>query len=146
MGPDTPDGHAALTERYTNRLQNDPADIWIKVVNVTTDEIVAASNWKVYVTCPPTHSTEDSPSWLSGEAFERAKNVYSQGDETRRKGVPGPHVRKYKKAKSPIFSHSYIKTTNATDQARTQNRPAHLLHLRRLPPARRRRHDAAVGR
>lgn len=93
MGPDTPEGRAALCKRYSKNMQGDPSDIWMKVVDASTNRIVAASDWKVHVTCAPSDAMDVLPDWLDGEKLERAKKVVEIMEETRRKSMTGPYIR-----------------------------------------------------
>lgn len=46
----------ALRERFVWIIQNDPTDLWVKVVEQTTNNIIAASNWKLNIV-PEKHDT-----------------------------------------------------------------------------------------
>lgn len=79
-----------LRALYTATMTADPADLWVKVVDVATGRIVAGSNWRVYVNGPPEDRPMDPvPWWLEGEARERAARFVEAADAVRLREMRG---------------------------------------------------------
>ncbi|KXT00577.1 hypothetical protein AC579_5065 [Pseudocercospora musae] len=58
-----------LVDLYTKSLEEDPTDLWTKVVDVHTGAIIAASNWKLYLRSARSQPRplDEPPPWLEGE-------------------------------------------------------------------------------
>ncbi|KXS95216.1 hypothetical protein AC578_6935 [Pseudocercospora eumusae] len=58
-----------LVDLYTKSLEQDPTDLWTKVVDVHTGAIAAASNWKLYLRSARSQPRplDEPPPWLEGE-------------------------------------------------------------------------------
>lgn len=98
MGPDTPSGQANLSSHYQQILQTNPSDIWIKVEDKATGEIVGASNWRVHMSNVPEHQEEDMGwGWLEGnhEQLKKCKEVMADIMEKRRELFTEPYCRKF---------------------------------------------------
>lgn len=81
-------------DRYLKKMQNDPHDIWIKIVDRENGSIIAASNWKVYLNGRSTDAIEDfAPPWLKGEALELSEKLCEESVAARAKSMPGPFIR-----------------------------------------------------
>lgn len=79
-----------IRQKYIDEMLEDPADIWIKVVEKASGKIVAGSNWKVYLNGPPEDRPMDTaPSWLEGEARERSETFVEKANETRLSWMKG---------------------------------------------------------
>lgn len=98
MGPDTPSGQANLSSHYQQILKINPSDIWIKVENKATGEIVGASNWRVHMSSVPEHQEEDMGwGWLEGnhEKLKKCKEVMADIMEKRKELFTEPYCRKF---------------------------------------------------
>jgi hypothetical protein len=94
MGTKTRDDLPKLLKLSLEEVQQQPEDIWIKVVERSSGKIIAASNWKVYANGPSRNST-GAPTWLEGELAQTSSSVYEEFGRERLKALPGPHVCKY---------------------------------------------------
>lgn len=127
--------------RYLRKMQEDPHDIWIKVVDREIGSIIAASNWKVYVNRKSTDAIgEFAPPWLEGESLEKSKKLCHESEAARASAMPGPFVRTYAVNALTVW----VLATTAYSPQRFL-RPSYLLHQRGAPTSRRRRHDAPMG-
>ena len=95
MGVKSKEDLPKVRDDYVKKMQSDPNDVWIQVVNKESGQVVAASNWKVYVN-GETHGgvKEQPPEGIEGETLERSKDIMAKMNEKRAKSMPGPFVRK----------------------------------------------------
>jgi hypothetical protein len=92
MGCKSKDSLPLLAEKYASTMRTDPRDIWVKVVDNDTREIVGASNWKVYVNgVSGSDTTSDAtvPAWLEEDEAEEAKKLLVGVNEARRRAMAG---------------------------------------------------------
>lgn len=98
MGPDTPAGQANLSSHYQQILHSNPSDVWIKVEDKATGEIVGASNWRVHMSHVPKHQEEDMGwTWLEGnhEKLKKVKEVMADIMEKRKELFTEPYCREF---------------------------------------------------
>ncbi|KAL1874780.1 hypothetical protein VTK73DRAFT_199 [Phialemonium thermophilum] len=83
-----------LVRHFAATAAADPSDIWVKVFEVATGRIVAASNWKVHPNAAAARTAlrEKPASWLQGEARARAEKAYEAIEEARRQANPEGYV------------------------------------------------------
>lgn len=75
-----------LVAQYIEEMQTDPSDIWIKVSDVNTGKIVAASNWKLYATGSIPRGVDKVKPWIQEEeAIELSRIVLEPLNELRLK-------------------------------------------------------------
>ena len=73
-----------ITQKYASELAEDPHDLWIKVVDTASGNIVAGSNWKVYPNAAPDSSDDKLTEWLDGETRETAIKVLRKVTKVRK--------------------------------------------------------------
>ena len=79
---------------HTQRMQNDPNDVWIKVTDKKSGCIIAASNWKVYVNGKSGGGVQESaPENLEGEELEKSNEIMAQMNAAKATSMPGPFIR-----------------------------------------------------
>ncbi|KAJ4305578.1 hypothetical protein N0V90_001109 [Kalmusia sp. IMI 367209] len=82
-----------MSTKHSHDHVADPFDVWVKVVDNSTGNIVAASNWKFFVNSgAPSASDETPPEWLKEDARQQAAAIMRTMNDGRRKANPGPHV------------------------------------------------------
>jgi hypothetical protein len=91
MGCHTEADVPRIRDKYIQMMQDDPSDIWIKVTDNKTGRIIAASDWKVYIT-KATYGSEQ-PDWLEGEEREKSMRIIEQCNAYRARAMPGPYIR-----------------------------------------------------
>ncbi|KAK3052364.1 hypothetical protein LTR09_006574 [Extremus antarcticus] len=86
MGCYSQDDMPKLVAQYIGEMQNDPSDIWIKVSDVNTGKIVAASNWKLCATASTPRGVDEVKPWIQDEeAIELSRTVLEPLNELRLK-------------------------------------------------------------
>lgn len=86
MGCYSQDDMPKLVAQYIGEMQNDPSDIWIKVSDVNTGKIVAASNWKLCATASTPRGVDEVKPWIQDEeAIELSRTVLERLNELRLK-------------------------------------------------------------
>ncbi|KAK5175581.1 uncharacterized protein LTR77_000720 [Saxophila tyrrhenica] len=94
MGCYSRDDIAKVAAYYMEEMRTDPSDIWIKVNDVESGKIVAASNWKLYSTSALPHGTDKVPTWIEDEeAKELTRTILEPMNELRLKENVGPFIR-----------------------------------------------------
>ena len=81
-----------LAEKFATAISSDPADVWIKVTDESTGELVAASNWKIYLAPEKAlPRVVDSPKpWVEdGTVRERMRLLIEPMNESRARANPG---------------------------------------------------------
>ena len=88
--------------KWTSMMTEDPTDIWIKVTDKQTGEIVAASNWKLYLgSAKAIERQRDEPSeWLSEELKEKSRELLDPSNEGRIPANPDPFLRQWPRSKA----------------------------------------------
>ncbi|KAL1617776.1 hypothetical protein SLS56_010840 [Neofusicoccum ribis] len=71
IGYDTEDGRQAAAGRWAQEMKDDPADLWLKVIDSETGRIVSTAHWKIYPTWVPIKTGPASLDWIP-EGEERA--------------------------------------------------------------------------
>lgn len=71
IGYDTEDGRQAAAGRWAQEMKEDPADLWLKVIDSETGRIVSTAHWKIYPTWVPIKTGPASLDWIP-EGEERA--------------------------------------------------------------------------
>jgi hypothetical protein len=81
--------------KYTTVMIEDPTDIWIKVTDNHTGEIVAASNWKLYLGSDKAikRARDEPPEWLSEELKEKSRELLEPSNEGRIPANADPFLR-----------------------------------------------------
>lgn len=94
MGCHSKDGLPKVRQDFIKKMEDDPNDVWIQVKDRESGQVVAASNWKVYIN-GPSHGgeQEEPPENLDGEMLEKSKNLLSTMNSLRAKSMPGPFIR-----------------------------------------------------
>ena len=83
-----------VRDLFIDKMQQDPNDVWIKVVDKLSGNVVAASNWKLYVNGPSSGGVKDeAPEWLEGELREKSKAMMKKVNEKRAEAMTGPFIR-----------------------------------------------------
>lgn len=86
-----------LAEKYTTIMSTDSTDIWIKIEDMTTGSVVAASNWRLCLgsdTAQPRTQDEPVP-WLDDQAAEKQRILLEPMNIARSKSNPGPFMCAY---------------------------------------------------
>lgn len=86
FGIPTPTQIPLLAQEFATTMSADPADVWVKVTDDKTGEIVAASNWKIYLAPERALArVEDKPkAWVEdGEVRERMRALMGPMNERR---------------------------------------------------------------
>lgn len=79
-----------LIEHYKEEMESDPSDVWIKVTEVHTGAIVAASNWKLYSNSSMKHGLDEPKPWVKDEeALKLAHEMLDPMNELRLKTFAG---------------------------------------------------------
>ena len=80
--------------RYTRIMNEDPTDIWMKVVDTQTGKIAAASNWKLYLGSEKAikRQRKEPPEWLSNEVKEEAEAIAKPVNDARAASNPHPFL------------------------------------------------------
>jgi len=78
-----------LVARCQKDMQNDPNDVWIKVVDKSTGKIVAASNWKVFINKDDPAWDEKPCDWMDQERTDKAKSTLTRMNKIRHEQMPG---------------------------------------------------------
>ena len=81
--------------KWTTMMTEDPTDIWIKITDKHTGEIVAASNWKLYLGSAKAieRQRDEPPEWLSEELKEKSRELLDPSNEGRIPANPDPFLR-----------------------------------------------------
>ncbi|PPJ60926.1 hypothetical protein CBER1_06197 [Cercospora berteroae] len=83
-----------LAKKYAEDMAQDPTDLWIKVTDLTTGNIVAASNWRLYLatsSVQPRGIDEPLP-WVDGELAAEAKEILGPMNSTRIENNAEPFI------------------------------------------------------
>lgn len=136
MGVDSKNDLSKVTKTFIEKMQSDPNDVWIQVVDKESGQVIAASNWKIYIN-GETHGgvKDDPPEGLEGEWLEKSKEFMAKINEARAKSMPGPFVR------MPSMLPSFVNITTAKTVARS----THLFHACGFSSTRCRGNDAEMG-
>jgi len=89
-------------QKYVDILANDPHDVWIKVVDRASGNIVAGSNWRVYPSRAPDSSDDTVADWLDEKAKEMATQVFGKWAGIRKDANPGGYVSKFTRRLSTV--------------------------------------------
>ena len=102
MGCFSPDDVPKYVAEWTTTMAEDPTDIWIKVTDNQTGEIVAASNWKLYLGSDKAieRARDEPPEWLSEDLKEKSRELLVPSNEARIPANPDPFLREYPHQKS----------------------------------------------
>ena len=94
MGCVSLDDVPKFVAKYTAIMSEDPSDIWMKVTNDHTGEIVAASNWKLYLGSNTAikRGRDEPPEWLTEEQKERSKELLEPQNRARIPANPDPFL------------------------------------------------------
>jgi len=95
MGCKTEADLPLITQKQASILANDPHDMWIKVVDMASGQIVAGSNWRVYPSGAPESSDDTAAEWLDGEAREKATQIFDKWAKLRKDANPGGYVSEF---------------------------------------------------
>jgi hypothetical protein len=86
-----------LARHYRNRMEKDTSEIWIKVVDKVTKQIVAGSLWNVFPGLASPAGDDDNnsdlPPWLEGKVRDETMGMLQQMSKKRRAANPGGYVR-----------------------------------------------------
>ncbi|PIA96314.1 hypothetical protein CB0940_10610 [Cercospora beticola] len=94
MGCRDTDDLPKLAKKYAEDMAQDPTDLWIKVTDLTTGEIVAASNWRLSLASSnvqPRGIDEPMP-WVDGELAAEAKEIMEPMNKTRIENNAEPFI------------------------------------------------------
>lgn len=95
MGCFSKDDTPKIKQSYVEKMQEDPNDVWIKVVDKQSGHIIAASNWKLYINGKSGGGVQDdAPDGLDGEVLEKSKAILKKTNDKRALAMPGPFIRK----------------------------------------------------
>ena len=94
MGAKSVDDLPKFVSKYTKIMNEDPADIWIKITDAQTGEIVSASNWKLYLgpESAIARGRDEVPEWLEGEMAIEASKLMEPLNEARIPANPDPFL------------------------------------------------------
>lgn len=98
MGCFSPTDIPKILAKYVAEMASDPSDLWIQVKDAESGEVVAGSNWKVYLNGPPEVGSRGSevPGWLEGEARERSERFAGGMEGLRKRVLDGvPFLRRF---------------------------------------------------
>ncbi len=97
LGCDTKDELFKIQRVYAQNMQDDPHDIWTKVVDRESGKIIAASNWKVHINGTSNGGVGDEPlPWLDAETYDKSKEICDKMKVARANSMPGPFIRMYR--------------------------------------------------
>ncbi|KAF7187093.1 hypothetical protein HII31_11570 [Pseudocercospora fuligena] len=94
-----------LVDLYTKTLEEDPTDLWTKVVDVHTGAIVAASNWKLYLRSARSQPRplDKPPPWLEGEEAALSTAMFEPLNDSRIKMNQDPFLHLHICFTSPAY-------------------------------------------
>lgn len=83
-----------LADSYTKTMATDPADVWIKVVDMSTGMVAAVSNWKAYIGPETAISRvqEEPKDWVQGEVLQKQRLLMEPMNLARTRANPGPFM------------------------------------------------------
>ncbi|KAK7702526.1 hypothetical protein SLS57_011314 [Botryosphaeria dothidea] len=67
IGYDTEACRQAAVDRWSKSMKEDPADVWLKVVDTETARVVSTAHWKIYPTWVPIDTEPASLDWFTDD-------------------------------------------------------------------------------
>lgn len=92
MGCRGPEDKPKALQLYLDEMKTDPTVIWIQVRDTQSNDLVAASMWRVFMNGQHPHHDDQPSPWLEGEQHANAKYIIDGQNAQRRKAMPGPFV------------------------------------------------------
>lgn len=79
-----------------NLKPEDPSDIWVKVEDSSTGDLIAASNWKIHINgATKGDSPDEVPEGIEGDDLKESQRIIELFNTKRAECNPGPFLRKY---------------------------------------------------
>jgi hypothetical protein len=82
-----------VQQSYTHDMKADHSDVWVQVRDAKTGQVVAASNWKVYVNGEPDDMGQRVPSWLEDVLYHQSKDAIETITTARKTIMNMPFIR-----------------------------------------------------
>ncbi|KAF2213586.1 hypothetical protein CERZMDRAFT_117267 [Cercospora zeae-maydis SCOH1-5] len=94
MGCTSPEDLPRLAKKYAENMTTDPSDIWVKVTDLPTGSIVAASNWRLYLgsSSVQPRAVDKAMPWVDGELAAQAENIIQPMNRMRIANNKGPFI------------------------------------------------------
>lgn len=85
-----------LAQHYKDGMLKSSSAVWIKIIDDSSGEAIAASQWNVYpgsVALEAETEAADLPPWLEGEARVKTVEMVTEMGRKRKEANPGGYVR-----------------------------------------------------